>query len=310
MKNSDTTPDNLHADFCIEIDFQKGTESPSRVFRTMTELIETFQDLDASLIQSIDAKIEPVLIIEDIEAGSIKTWLAYKLRTVPDDAIRELNWKPVVGQYLVNAKYRMIKFLENKTEITSKNQIEELEMDLLKSAEKTKVLQIPAYTPIKHQQLLPNIERLIAALSHLDEDEKAIYITDEDKTQMNARFNFVPEKIEDLLTKEEIRSETEMILKVKKPDYPGESQWEFRHQAHSILAKIFDVEWLKRFQGREYDVRPGDSLRVKTEQTVKYDYDGEVVGIHYKILEVKETIRVSKENQLGLLSPEDKIPDQ
>ena len=29
------------ADFCIEIDFQKGSESPSRVFRTMTELIDS-----------------------------------------------------------------------------------------------------------------------------------------------------------------------------------------------------------------------------------------------------------------------------
>ena len=30
----------MKADFCIEIDFQKGSESASRVFRTMSELIE------------------------------------------------------------------------------------------------------------------------------------------------------------------------------------------------------------------------------------------------------------------------------
>jgi hypothetical protein len=70
---------NIKPHFCIEIDFQKGSECPSRVFRTMTELIETFQEIDYSLIRSIDEKIEPVIIIEDIETGSLKTWLANKI---------------------------------------------------------------------------------------------------------------------------------------------------------------------------------------------------------------------------------------
>jgi hypothetical protein len=68
--------ENLKADFCIEIDYKKDSENPSRVFEAMTALIKSFQSFDEDLIKSIDNKIEPVLLLEDIEIGSLKTWLA------------------------------------------------------------------------------------------------------------------------------------------------------------------------------------------------------------------------------------------
>lgn len=90
-----TSKKDLKADFCIEIDFEKGSESPSRVFRTMTGLIETFQDIDRDLIQSINQsineKIEPVVIIEDIEAGSLRTWLANRIRDIDDEALKNID---------------------------------------------------------------------------------------------------------------------------------------------------------------------------------------------------------------------------
>ena len=63
----------LQSDYYLEVNFKKGTESPSRVFRTMSELIDTFQELDRHLVNSIDIRIEPVLLLDDIESGSIKT---------------------------------------------------------------------------------------------------------------------------------------------------------------------------------------------------------------------------------------------
>ena len=95
-----------------------------------------------------------------------------------------------------------------------------------------------------------------------------------------------------------------MILKVKKPDYLGESQWEFRHETHPIPAKILDEKWLKDFQSRKHDVRPGDSLRAIVETEVNYDYNQEVVGTHYYVIEVKEVIRQGSQNQLNLMPPE------
>ena len=83
MKTSMSAPD-VNADFCIEIDFQRGAKSsPSRIFRTMTDLIESFQEIDNEIVQSIDVKIEPVLILEDLEPASLKAWLRTALETLP-----------------------------------------------------------------------------------------------------------------------------------------------------------------------------------------------------------------------------------
>jgi regulator of replication initiation timing len=289
------------ADFCIEIDFEKGAESPSRVFRAMTELIETFQAIDKALVESIDVKIEPVVVIEDIESGSIKTWLSYALRAVDDDALKNMDWKKQVGKYLVKAKYFVLNFIEDKTEITSLEQIKDLEIKLLKSAEETDVIHFPSYAPVQRQKLLPSLTRLNKALQNLNENEKAIYISVDNSVSMNAAFNIVPEKLEELLTNETISSKAEMILKVKKPDYLSDSMWQFRHGTRIIDAKIVDITWLKLFQNREKDVRPGDSLRVIMETIIKYGFDNELVGMHYNIIEVKEIIPMQKQEQYPLL---------
>ena len=108
----------------------------------------------------------------------------------------------------------------------------------------------------------------------------------------------MPEKIEEWLTQEVIKSKAEMILKVKRPDYLSEAQWEFRHESRIIDAKILDTEWLRGFQNRQYDVRPGDSLRVNVEINVKYGYDGEVVGSHHDIIKVMDILRTPPQEQL------------
>ena len=60
------------ADYCIEIQFEKGSRDPARVFRTMQEMIETFHEFDRSLVKAIDSSIEPVLILEDIEGEHLR----------------------------------------------------------------------------------------------------------------------------------------------------------------------------------------------------------------------------------------------
>jgi hypothetical protein len=64
---------NTKADFCLEIKFAKGAENPSRVFRAMSNLIEVCQRLDSSLVQTIDVKIQPLLVLEDVES-SVSVW--------------------------------------------------------------------------------------------------------------------------------------------------------------------------------------------------------------------------------------------
>src|SRR5438132_12178963 len=103
-----------NADFALEIDFLPSSPDPARVFRSMTQLIDTFQRFDRELVQTIDLHIEPVMLLEDVEAGSVKSWLRAVLNATDDTGLQELNWRRIVGGYLVSAKYLLVDFLNRR----------------------------------------------------------------------------------------------------------------------------------------------------------------------------------------------------
>lgn len=293
------------ADYCIEIQFEKGSRDPARVFRTMQEMIETFHEFDRSLVKAIDSSIEPVLILEDIESGSIRSWLSNILEAVDDDALKNIDWKPAVGKYLVKAKYFAVDFLNGKTQISNASEVRQLEDKIHEIAKETDVKWLPVYEKIPPKRLLHSLERISSSLSHLQKNDNASYlISDDEKVNFNLEFSLVPESIDDLLTKDKIASQAEMILKVKKPDYLGESKWDFRHGGRSFPAKIIHREWLESFQDREVDIRPGDSIRAKVEIINKYDFDGELISTDYSILQIFEVIQISSSKQIEMFDKE------
>jgi hypothetical protein len=81
------------AAFAITVDFVRGKGDPSRPFRTMIDLMEALARFDKDLVRSIDVSIEPVLLLEDVEAGSIKSWFISVLRSSDDTALRSGDWK-------------------------------------------------------------------------------------------------------------------------------------------------------------------------------------------------------------------------
>jgi len=103
-------PEPPQADFAVEIDFHKGVGPASRVFVAVNEFIRGCERLDAELLSAIDSNIETVMVLEDIEAGSIRVWLRNALHAVDDDALKTLDWKRLVGRYLVRAKYAVIRW--------------------------------------------------------------------------------------------------------------------------------------------------------------------------------------------------------
>ena len=91
-----------------------------------------------------------------------------------------------------------------------------------------------------------------------------------------------------------------MILKVKKPDYLGESMWEFRFGEHAIQVKVSDREWLEEFQLQRAFVHPGDSIRGIVEISHKYDYDGELTSTYYNLVKVKKILTAERPQQVDL----------
>jgi len=84
------------------------------------------------------------------------------------------------------------------------------------------------------------------------------------------------------------------VLKIKKPDFLGQSKWILRYQGHQIEAKISDLKWLNKYQGRQKGLQPGDSIKANLNEKISYGHDGEVVHREYEVSEVIDVIEVSK----------------
>ena len=62
--------------FGLVVDFDKKADRPERIFDGIASMIRSLQNIDQTLISCVDGAIKPVLMLENVEAGSIKVWLA------------------------------------------------------------------------------------------------------------------------------------------------------------------------------------------------------------------------------------------
>ncbi|MCL5743251.1 MAG: hypothetical protein M1541_04865 [Acidobacteria bacterium] len=277
-------------DFGLKIDFQANTPDPSRVFRAMTGLIEACQAIDLDLAKSISAQANPVLLLEDIRTGSLTAFLRSTLQSIDDEALRTLDWRQIVGAYLVKGKRVMVDFLRDRGTINSREEIYDLERVLSEAARETGALRLPSYSPLPAGRLAESVRILSDATAPLALNDRAIYLSSDGESDINTSFRVTPEVIEEVLTEQTLVSEREMILKVKRPDFLGEAMWEFRFQGRKISAKVLHAEWLQSFHRGTVTLHPGDALYGVVRETVKYGFDREVIATHYEVVRVLQVI--------------------
>lgn len=117
------------------------------------------------------------------------------------------------------------------------------------------------------------------------------YITpDKEETTFNLTFKLAPDSIDELITASTTIMAGEQILKVKKPDYLGESMWELKHGKDTIQASIIDKEWLQEFQSGKVALFPGDSIRAIVKQEYRYDHENNLVSERQSIEKVISVI--------------------
>ena len=277
--------------FAITVDFVKGHGDPSRPFRTMVELVEALARFDRDLVKSVDVTIEPILLLENVEAGSIKSWFVSILRSTDDSALKSGDWKRIVGDYTVKCKYTLLRKLEGAKSVTEPRLLEDIQAELLLEAEKTDVRGLPGYSPISRTRLAAHIADVTASLGYLDTGDSATYEGRRDSpVTFNRLLRINDAEMAELLATRTVTNHDQLILKVKKPDYLGSSMWEFHYDGRTIEARIQDSEWLETFHNDGAGLRPGGALRADVRVEVAYDDQNESLPAKYTVLKVLEVL--------------------
>ena len=278
-------PEPPEADFAFYIDFKRGAGSASRVFEATQQFIKACERFDRALAASIDTNIKTVMVLEDIESGSLKTWLRSILETADDQALKDLDWKRIVGQYLVRSKYMVLKWTEKDMKPEG---IETLSEDIRQLAEETGVRHLADYPQVNPASLIEAITDFDEVKDHLVEgDEAAMIVPDGEPAEFDITFRVDVQEIQQFAVREvQKHNVPSMVLVVRKPDYLGSSMWDFRHGRHALSARIEDESWLQSFQARRVEVRPGDALRCRTRIEMAYGHDNELIWERHFIEEV------------------------
>ena len=281
----------------IKIDFERGQGDPTRIFRAMAGLIESTQMLDDHLSATISTKVHTSLVLQDVEASSLKSKLKTIIEQIPDEPLKEGDVNAIIGSFLHNAKHKVLDWCSDRKEIKDRDEIKKLEKDIHSLAEESALKTIPAYEPIETASLLSDINSIKTALEVLNEKDTATFETAKGLSTYNRDLDIAQEVVRELITRETIISEADRIIKIKKPDYLGVSKWGFKYAGRLIDAKILDERWLNEFQGRKRSIHPGDSLRVLLKEEIYYGYNNEVVHTHYEVIKVHEIIPAQMMNQ-------------
>lgn len=273
--------------FAITVTYDKAAPNPEKVFFGIGKLIESFQYLDSQLVHCVDSNIRAEIVLDNVEKGSIKLWLANVLRSIDDDAVLSGDYKKAIAPFLVKGKYYILGKLGAVNQIEDAEFVEEMENELYAIARDSKINTLNCYSMPTREELLEGISKVGDAFAEFGEKE-SIQMTDAEGNTivLNKKFRLPMSDISQFCSGEIIENDTECILKVRRPDFLGETEWDFRLQDQAIKGAIKDTEWLNRCLSRKITVLPGDSLRVILHDTATYDPSGNLIKHKYYIKKV------------------------
>ena len=276
------TPD---GDIVLNIDFDPSG-SPARVFAIASELVGAFENFDRTVLRSVDSGIQTAFILEDVQRSSLKVILRNLLTISDDEAIKSLDWKPIVGKFLLRAKYAALRWCDQDPEAGDVPSISDLTEEVERLARETDVRHLPDYAPVSRSRIAQSLEGFQRAKRHFRSDERLTVTLGKDEYEVITHRTWSPSDFEEIEGEQELENEVDLVLVIRKVDFLGKSKWQFKHGTRTIEVHIRDQEWLDEFHGGMYALKPGDALKVRARFTYKYGVSGELVDEDFEILKV------------------------
>ena len=284
----------LSENYQIEIEYKSSEHDLIKTFSALALFIEgdeNFSNIFLRLLGEIETQ---KAIMTNIEFSSIKVFLRNVFRNTSDDQIREKGHRAFISQFLIEIKNYFLKILSEKSEIDHRI-FDQVKPELIEIAKKNNIEQFIQLDNLSPTEFLDCIDYLIKPSKILANNQNIRIKCQGHEYIINKDINYNRSEIERSINVEEIYRDQEIRILVKKPDYIGQSKWDFYYDGVPINAKIMHSEWLKRFQNGSLSTHeiplPGDGLRVRATIARTKDRIGRTISTEYEINEVLEVIK-------------------
>ena len=277
--------------YCLHMVYQPDSLKPERVFQAMTDMILGFGTLDNVIVGVLGIHVKTSLLLHEIESGSIRIWLASQLEDIPDEELRKCDLKAIIGRFLVKGKYATLDWLHSSRKPITHENLETVGAEITKLGNETKFPALLGSCPVNKVALVQALVKIGDGLARLNEKDMVSFDTGYEKMTLDKQIIISPAEGETLVTRESVGNTSTMILTVKKPDYLGTSQWDFKHGDRTISARLADTDWLDSFHLRKVDLKPGDAIKARVTITDDYGFDNEVIRSQYEVVKVIEVLQ-------------------
>jgi len=274
----------------VRLTYQQGALKPSRIFSSMAQMIESINKTDEILGKTINCKISTDQILDEIQTGSIIAKIR-ELIEVDETAFCIPSTKEKIESFFNKSKAEVVKTLANKKKLENPDDILQLSKKIESIAKEENLIDVLGYSSPNTFELAKNLQEISESTSELYEGECIEYYSDGgngDKIQLQPQTEVFIETIKESLVEQTIKSERKIILKIKKPDYLGESRWEFRHDKTVVFAKITDETWMDKFHKKNITLGPGDALDVIMITVDQYDKNGNLLISQHTIEKINK----------------------
>ena len=263
----------------VVIDYAPGKTPAISVLQAAMGMIEALDRLDSVLLSSIDSSLEPVSVLNDVQHSSLKMLLARVLRNVPDELVKNLDWKPWVGGLLVKGKYVLLQHLDADAPQIQKALLQ------LSDDYKTPPGQLVDFNPPSVSDVMDALDGVVKARRMISGHSVTIETSLGDVILVDSGGTAVlPE--EPSAPAQEIVNTGIEFFKVKAPDMLGASQWSVQRNGRSIKVEMLHKGWLDAYHRRETSLLPGDSLKCRYEERILYDSLGTEIERKLAVIEV------------------------
>jgi hypothetical protein len=278
------------SEFSFIIHFAKGQGDPRRVFDAASLLIEGFEELDATVAQSVDFTMTTAVVLEDVQPGSLRVLLRTILGEIDDQALKDGEYKKAIGPVLVRAKALAIKALDENKE-DAPQAINDLRASLDGIVAQADIKHIPAYAPIHEGRLVSSLDTLQDAKRTLGPRDRLTIEADGKIYEVDLTKTWEPSDIVPVAGTTETESEGIVILTIRRPVLLGEGKWQFAHGTSVFYAAIKDETWLARLHDGRIALHSGDALRCKVKFTYVFDEKGSIIEQRTEIIKVLKLLK-------------------